>query len=100
MRHHTWSADFMCDALWSDRRFRAFNINDFNRESLRIEIDTSLPSARIIRALDELVEVRGAPRRLRLDNGPDSSVQRIGSGRIAMPWNCSISNGASQPRTL
>jgi len=70
--NHTWSADFMADALWSGRRFRTFNVNDdYNRESLHIEIDTSLPSQRVIRALDELVEVRGAPRRLRLDNGPE-----------------------------
>lgn len=70
--NHTWSADFMADALWSGRRFRTFNVNDdFNRESLRIEIDSSLPAARIVRALEELVEVRGAPRRLRLDNGPE-----------------------------
>lgn len=70
--NHTWSADFMADALWSGRRFRTFNVNDdFNRESLRIEIDTSLPSPRVVRALDELVELRGAPQRLRLDNGPE-----------------------------
>lgn len=42
----TWSADFMADALWSGRRFRTFNVtDDFNRECLKIEIDTSLPSA-------------------------------------------------------
>ena len=70
--NHTWSADFMSDALWSGRRFRTFNVNDdFNRESLKIQVDTSLPSVRVIRALDELVELRGAPRRLRLDNGPE-----------------------------
>jgi putative transposase len=70
--NHIWSADFMADALWSGRRFRTLNVNDdYNRESLHIEIDTSLPSQRVIRALDELVEVRGAPRRLRLDNGPE-----------------------------
>lgn len=69
--NHTWSADFMADALWSGRRFRTFNVNDdFNRESLRIEVDTSLPSLRVVRALDELVELRGAPKRIRLDNGP------------------------------
>lgn len=68
----TWSADFMADALWSGRRFRTFNVtDDFNRECLKIEIDTSLPSVRVIRALDELVELRGVPRRLRLDNGPE-----------------------------
>lgn len=68
----TWSADFMADALWAGRRFRTFNvIDDFNREGLRIEIDTSLPSARVTRVLDELVELRGRPRWLRLDNGPE-----------------------------
>lgn len=41
--NHTWSCDFMSDALWSGRRFRIFNVvDDFNREALRIEINTSL----------------------------------------------------------
>lgn len=49
----TWSADFMADALWSGRRFRTFNVtDDHNRECMKIEIDISLPSARVIRALD------------------------------------------------
>ena len=62
----------MSDALWSGRKFRTFNvIDEFNREALRIEIDTSLPAARVIRALNELVEVRGAPLSIRLDNGPE-----------------------------
>jgi putative transposase len=67
-----WSADFMADALWSGRRFRTFNvIDDYNREALRIEIDTSLPAKRIVRALDELIEIRGKPAGLRMDNGPE-----------------------------
>ena len=67
-----WSCDFMADALWSGRRFRTFNvIDEFNREGLRIEVDTSLPATRVIRALNELVEVRGAPLSIRLDNGPE-----------------------------
>jgi putative transposase len=70
--NEVWSADFMSDALWSGRRFRTFNvIDDFNREALRIEIDTSLPARRIVRALDELVEIRGKPAGLRMDNGPE-----------------------------
>lgn len=60
------------DAPWPGRRFRIFNVNDdFNRESLRIETDTSLPPLRVIRALDALVEPRGVPRHLRLDDGPE-----------------------------
>jgi putative transposase len=70
--NEVWSADFMSDALWSGRRFRTFNvIDDFNREALRIEIDTSLNAPRIVRALNELIEIRGKPQKLRLDNGPE-----------------------------
>jgi putative transposase len=67
-----WSADFMSDSLWNGRRFRTFNIvDDFNREALEIEVDLSLPSKRVIRALDRIAEWRGLPRRLRFDNGPE-----------------------------
>ena len=67
-----WSIDFMADALWNGRRFRTFNVlDDFNREALRIEIDTSLPARRIVRALTELIEIRGRPAALRMDNGPE-----------------------------
>jgi putative transposase len=70
--NETWSADFMSDALWSGRRFRTFNVlDDFNREALGIEIDTSLPALRVVRALDQLVEIRGKPKVLRVDNGPE-----------------------------
>lgn len=62
----------MSDALWSGRRFRPFNvIDEFNREGLCIEIDTSLPAVRGIRVLDELVEIWGAPLSIHLDNGPE-----------------------------
>lgn len=62
----------MADALWNGRRFPMFNLlDDFNREALRIEIDTRLPAQRVGRALTELVEVRGEPKRLRMDNGPE-----------------------------
>ena len=70
--NEVWSVDFMSDALWSGRRFRTFNvIDDFNREALRIEVDSSLPAQRIVRALEQLVELRGKPQKLRMDNGPE-----------------------------
>lgn len=69
-----WSADFMSDALWNERRFRTFNVvDDFNREALaiEIEIDFSLPARRVIGVLDRLAAWRGYPQKLRLDNGPE-----------------------------
>ena len=67
-----WSLDFMSDALVDGRKFRLLNvIDDFNRESLAIEVDTSLPSLRVIRVLERLLKQRGKPSNLRTDNGPE-----------------------------
>jgi len=70
--NHCWSMDFMSDALMSGRRSRTFNVvDDFNREVLAIEIDLSLPAARVVRVLERIVSVRGYPGKIRMDNGPE-----------------------------
>ena len=67
-----WSMDFMCDSLVDGRRFRLLNIiDDYNRESLAIEIDTSLPALRVIRTLQRLIEIRTKPKAIRVYNGPE-----------------------------
>ena len=67
-----WSIDFMSDTLTDGRKFRLFNVmDDFNRESLAIEVDTSLPSLRVIRVLEKLETERGLPANIRCDNGPE-----------------------------
>ncbi len=67
-----WSIDFMSDSLQDNRKFRTFNVvDDFNREALTIEIDTSLPALRVVRILDELIEQKGKPQQIRCDNGPE-----------------------------
>ena len=43
-------------------------IDDFNREALGIEVDFSLPSERVIRSLEQIIEWRGKPGVLRCDN--------------------------------
>jgi len=45
--NQVWSADFMSDSLYQGSRLRLFNlIDDYNREAIAIEVDTSLRSAR------------------------------------------------------
>ena len=73
-----WSADFMSDALYHGARFRTFNIiDDFNREALAIEIDTSLRAERVIRVLDRLKAQRELPHMIRVDNGPEFLAQSL-----------------------
>jgi putative transposase len=68
----SWSMDFMADRLGDGRVFRLLNVlDDFNREGLGIEVDFSLPAERVIRSLDRIMEWRGQPGSIRVDNGPE-----------------------------
>lgn len=70
--NQVWSADFMSDSLYAGHRFRTFNvIDDFNRELLHVEIDTSITGQRLIRVFERLRLERGLPDILRTDNGPE-----------------------------
>lgn len=74
----SWSLDFMHNSLANGRTIRTLNIiDDFNREGLWIEVDTSIPSARVVRVLDMLALWRGYPQQLRLDNGPELISQTL-----------------------
>ena len=67
-----WSMDFMSDALIDGRKFRTFNlIDDFNREVLAVEADTSLPAQRVVRVLERVIWEYGKPASIRVDNGPE-----------------------------
>ena len=73
-----WSIDFMSDVLYAGRRFRTFNVLDEGvREVLAIEIDTSIPSERVVRVLEQLKAWRGLPHAIRCDNGPELTAQTL-----------------------
>lgn len=77
----TWSMDFMADQLADGRSIRTLNVlDDFNREGLSIEVDFSLPAERVIRSLNQIIEWRGKPKAIRVDNGPEYT-----SGKL-MAW--------------
>lgn len=76
--NHVWSMDFMHDQLQNGRSIRLLNvIDDFNREALGIEVDFSLPTERVVRTLEQIIEWRGCPKEIRCDNGPEYISTRL-----------------------
>jgi len=70
--NQSWSMDFMHDQMADGRTYRLFNvIDDFNREGLAVEVDFSMPTERVRRSLNQLIEWRGKPKQIRCDNGPE-----------------------------
>jgi putative transposase len=64
--------DFMADQLADGRSIRTLNVlDDFNREGLCIEVDFSLHAVRVVRSLNQIIEWRGKPQAIRVDNGPE-----------------------------
>jgi putative transposase len=69
-----WAIDFASDVTASGRRLRVFSVVDvFTRECLALETDTSMPSRRVTRVLQRIINERGTPEFLRSDNGPEVS---------------------------
>lgn len=80
-----WSMDFVSDQLALGRRFRTLNIiDDRSRECLSIEVGTSLTGAQVVRVLDRLVQLRGRPEVIVMDNGPEFTGHALSDWAIAM----------------
>lgn len=76
--NQVWSMDFMSDTLKNGRTIRTFNvIDDYNREGLCIDVDFSMPSLRVIRSLEQVIEWRGKPSAIRCDNGSEYISQTL-----------------------
>lgn len=59
----------MADQLADGRSIRALNVlDDFKREGLATEVDFSLPAERVVRSLSQIIEWRGPPQTIRVDN--------------------------------
>ena len=74
-----WSLDFVSDALAWGRKLRMLTVVDtYTRESLAIEVDTSLSGVRVARVLDRVITERGAlPAELVMDNGPELTSKAL-----------------------
>ena len=73
--------DFMSDGLFDGRPFRILTVVDCHtREALSIVARVNFRAFQVVEVLDELVRVRGRPKSLRVDNGPEFA------GRMLDQW--------------
>jgi putative transposase len=74
-----WSLDFVSDATATSRRLKLLTIVDtYTRESLAIEVDTSIGGARLARVLDRVIMERHAqPAEIVMDNGPEMTSRAL-----------------------
>ncbi len=73
-----WSADFVHDQLADGRRIRILNVvDDYSRLCVGQLVDVCISGARMVRWLDEIIERRGRPRTLVLDNGPEMTSKAM-----------------------
>jgi len=67
-----WAMDFVSDALFDGRRLRALTVVDaFTREALAIDVAQGIKGEQVVETMTRIATVRGAPRTIRVDNGPE-----------------------------
>ena len=70
--NENWSMDFMSDQLYSGRSIRILTLVDtYSRECLTLRVGVSLKGDDVVKALKEVIQERGAPRNIRVDNGTE-----------------------------
>lgn len=70
--HQYWSMDFMTDCLHNGRRFRILTlIDEFSRQCLALEVDTSINGVRVSNVLSRVAILHGLPDVIKVDNGPE-----------------------------
>ena len=73
-----YSMDFMRDTLADGRVFRVLNIvDDYTRECLAIEVDTSIPGERVVRVLERLAAMGRQSLHIVVDNGPEFASKAV-----------------------
>lgn len=76
--NHVWTYDFLYDQTEDGRRLKLLPVVDeFTRECLALEVERRMEAQDVIGVLEYLFALRGAPRYLRSDNGPEFVARRI-----------------------
>lgn len=71
-KDHVWSYDFLTDRTEDGRQLKILAvIDEYTRESLALEVGCSFTAQSVVEILCYLFAVRGRPKHLRSDNGPE-----------------------------
>ena len=71
-KDHVWAWDFIHDRDRANRALKWFTlIDEYTRECLALEVERSMTSLEVIDVLAQVLLIRGAPRHIRSDNGPE-----------------------------
>lgn len=77
-KDHVWSYDFVMDRTSDGKAFRMLTILDeYTRECLSIRVERKLKSQDVLDALYELFLLRGVPKHIRSDNGPEFTAEVV-----------------------
>ncbi len=77
-KDHVWSYDFVMARTSDGRSFRILTILDeYSRECLAMKVDRHISSQDVIDQLYELFLLRGVPKYIRSDNGPEFTAKKI-----------------------
>ena len=67
-----WAMDFQFDQTGDGRNLKLLNIIDeFTREALATDVERCITADMVVATLERLVSLRGVPRYVRFDNGPE-----------------------------
>ncbi len=70
--NHVWALDFPFDKTAGQRRLQLLNlVDEHTREALAMDVHRCIGADQVVSCLERLVAQRGAPARLRMDNGPE-----------------------------
>ena len=76
--NHVWALDFQFDETAARRRLKLLNvIDEFTREALAIHVDHSIDADGVVEVVEQIAARRGAPRRMRMDNGPELTADAL-----------------------
>ncbi len=100
-RNEAWVMGFILAGTSGVRTLRTLKVIDCcKRECLLIEVETSITGKRVVAVLALLVAMRGKPKGIRVDNGPEFGSKLSTPGPSSKASRSTSSVLRSRPRTV